>query len=119
MEKLYFKGEEYEIVKSIPSDYYIWNIGRNMKEGYLPLCKLVKEGGYDIDPNSLKAIKCEGAQEILSVIGFFKGFDINKLSKQFETYIKRNKKSKYDCTLKRVEKVEKALKYFSKVKIGG
>jgi hypothetical protein len=64
------RGDVFEIVDRIPKGYLIWNIGNNMLEGYLPLCRYVNPGSsFRIDGNSLKAIKCEGAQVVLKAVG--------------------------------------------------
>ena len=63
----------FEVVESVPRGYQIWNIGKNMIDGYLPLCKLNAvqpfEGAQCIDENALKAIKTEHAQIILAACG--------------------------------------------------
>ncbi|MDF2881302.1 MAG: hypothetical protein K0R54_1859 [Clostridiaceae bacterium] len=58
----------FEIVDFIPYGYHIWNIGKNMKEDYLPLVQL---GGYDGCQviGIMKALPLKNAQKILSVIG--------------------------------------------------
>lgn len=61
---------EFELTNSVPSGYHIWNIGKNMPNGYLPL---VKTGGYDghqVDTKRMYAIKISGAQTILNAIGY-------------------------------------------------
>lgn len=69
---LEYDGCIFEIVDKITLGYEIWNIGNNMPEGYLPICRLKGlqpfEGGREIDVNSLRAIKTEHAQTILSGI---------------------------------------------------
>ena len=63
----------FEVVESVPRGYQIWNIGKNMIDGYLPLCKLSAsqpfEGAQCVDVNTLKAIKTESAQIILAACG--------------------------------------------------
>ena len=63
----------FEIVDKVPCGYMIWNIGTNMVDGYLPLCRLKAaqpfQGGREIEVDTLKAIKVDGAQIILDVIG--------------------------------------------------
>lgn len=62
---------DFEIVDHVPRGYRIWNIGRNMPDGYLPICMLKPpaeqpfEGGREIRVDTLKAIPIEGAQTIL------------------------------------------------------
>lgn len=72
-DELIWNGRRYEIVDRVPSGYEIWNIGDNMCEGFLPLCTLKPadeqpfEGARQIDPDTLKVIRTDGAQAILRV----------------------------------------------------
>ena len=67
-------GYTFELVDRIPQGYLVWNIGKHMIDGYLPLCRLAYfqpfPGGRSIENETLKAIKCEGAQTILEAIGW-------------------------------------------------
>ena len=67
-------GHTFELVDRVPRGYFVWNIGKNMIDGYLPLCRLAFfqpfPGGRNIEVETLKAIKCEGAQTILAAIGW-------------------------------------------------
>ena len=80
---------EFEIVDHVPPGYDIWNIGKNMIDGYLPLCRLSKNqpfpGGRNIETDTLKAIKTEHAQTILAavIIG-------PSTIKEMETYITKH-----------------------------
>lgn len=70
MKKYVSYGEhKFEIVESVPKGYFIWNIGKNMVDGYLPLCKLKEiqdfKGGKSIELDTLKAIKIKDSQKIL------------------------------------------------------
>jgi hypothetical protein len=51
----------FEVVNKIPTGYEIWNIGKNMVDGYIPLTEV---DGYEINPETLKAIRIEDAQEL-------------------------------------------------------
>ena len=58
---------EFEIVDYIPLGHVIWNIGKNMEEGYIPF---VRVGGYDgcqVVKGSEKAYKFDKAQDILAI----------------------------------------------------
>jgi hypothetical protein len=101
---------EFELVDFIPYGYKIWNIGKNMTDGYLPL---VITGGYNGCQviGTKKAIKCEEAQTILSVIGFGQ----NNI-KNMQEYIKEHKNSNDVWEIMHVERVEKALKILHTVK---
>ena len=50
---LEYDGLTFEIVDKITLGYEVWNIGSNMAEGYLPLCRLKAvqpfPGGREID----------------------------------------------------------------------
>lgn len=63
----------FELVDYVPLGYYIWNIGKNMPDGFLPLCRLKAvqpfAGGRSIETDTLKAIRIEGAQIILAAVG--------------------------------------------------
>lgn len=80
----------FEVVDTCWPPYRIWNIGENMIEGYLPLCRPAYvqpfPGGQDIDPNSLKAVRIDGAQTILKAVrhGLY-------TAKDMETFISRYK----------------------------
>lgn len=110
-------GEDtFEIVESIPRNYFIWNIGKNMIDGYLPLCSLAGKqpfkGSQCIDVESLKAIKIDGAQIILAAIG---GGQCTIES--MEKYIKRYKKAKYGTyEYVQVQRMKKALPIMKKIK---
>lgn len=70
MKKILTVGEyTFEIVDSIPHGYLFWNIGENMPDGWLPLCRLSAHqpfpGGRNIETDTLKAIRLEGAQTVL------------------------------------------------------
>lgn len=75
----------FELVDHVPLGYSIWNIGENMADGYLPLCRLCSvqpfPGGRNIELDTLKAIKCEHAQIILKAIGY--GPDTPEKMKKF------------------------------------
>lgn len=87
------RGDVFELVDEVPHGYFIWNIGKNMIDGYLPLCQLCPsqqfEGGQEVNINTLKAIKCEGAQTILAAIG---GGAMTV--KEMEGYIKKYENAK-------------------------
>ena len=81
----------FEIVDSVPRGYFIWNIGKNMPDGYLPLCRLKEvqefEGGRSIEPETLKAIRIPEAQIIL------KGASCAATLDEMEAFVKKHKKS--------------------------
>lgn len=101
-----------EKVSDIPASYMIWNIGKNMEDGYLPFCRLSDvqpfPGGRSIDTDSLIAIKCDGAAEILAAASWGP-----KTSKEMEKFIAKNaNKQKYSWIC---ERMEKAIPYMEKI----
>ena len=109
-------GEDtFELVDFVPLGYEIWNIGSHMVDGYLPLCRLKAvqpfEGGREIETDTLKAIKCEGAQVILAAIGY--GPDTpEKMEKYIAKYSKTGKNARA------VQRMEAALPYMRQLKWG-
>lgn len=61
--------DQFEIVDYWPLGYRIWNIGSNMPDGYLPLCreKMIQpfDGAREIETDTLKCIRIPEAQQIL------------------------------------------------------
>lgn len=104
-------NHKFEIVDSFPKGYDIWNISDNMAKGYLPLYK--DKGDFNVDPNTLKAIKVEGAEYILEIAGYSKNL---RTIKGMEAYIKKYSKSKRAYTRLKVERVKKALEVLKTVK---
>lgn len=81
------QSEEYvfELVNEVPLGYTVWNIGcksngGHMTDGYLPLCRLKRdqpfEGGREIEVDTLKAIKIEGADKVMEA--FIRGINTQK-----------------------------------------
>ena len=82
----------FEIVDRVPCGYTIWNIGKNMVDGYLPLCRL-------------KAVKVDGAQIILEAVG-----GGQNTPEQMEAYIKRYRNAKPGTwSYKQVRRMKAAL----------
>jgi hypothetical protein len=56
-----FGSHKFKIVKKIPSNYFVWNIGENMESDiYIPICQDLHPGNkddYQINTETLKAIK--------------------------------------------------------------
>ena len=60
--------DKFEIVEKIPKDFFVWNIGVNAPEGYLPLCEWLDKNdksNYSINPETLKAISLPEPQREL------------------------------------------------------
>lgn len=110
------EGHKYEEVRTIPRGYDIWNIGDHAPPGYIPLCRLKAiqpfEGCREIEPDTLKAIKTEGAKIIMQAAG--------RLTKDtpetWRRYIKRYENSRSACTQERIKRMRRALPYLEKLK---
>ena len=99
-------GHTFELVDRVPRGYFVWNIGKNMIDGYLPLCRLAYfqpfPGGRNIEVETLKAIKCEGAQTILAAIGWGP-----ETPEEMERYIEKHERK--GTHIMEVESMKKAL----------
>lgn len=66
-------GYTFEVVDHYPLGYIIWNIPNNESKDYLPLCRLSVNqpilGGCGIEADTLKALRCEGVDELLGAAG--------------------------------------------------
>jgi hypothetical protein len=104
--------DTYEVVTEPPLGYIIWNIGDNAPEGYLPFCRLKFmqpfEGGREIESDTLKAIKCDGAREILAAIGL--GAETSAEMKEFIKKHERNPRRSWEC-----ERMRAAIPYLEKI----
>ena len=108
---LYVDGDVFEIVEEFPLGYSIWNIGSNMPDGYLPLCRPAWphpfEGARNIDPESLKCMKMPEAQQILKVAHH------GSTLKELKLFIAKNKnKKQFQNQIAEVEKVIPILEKF-------
>lgn len=121
MKTLNYENLVFEIVDAIPKDYTIWSIGKNMKDGYLPLCKLKSEqpfeGGKAIEVDTLKAIPLKDAQIVLAGVGFTACDTIEQLLRNMGAYIKKNAKSNRQLTQRKVERIAKALEILESIEI--
>lgn len=109
-------GDVFEVVEIIPLGYEIWSIGKNMMDGYLPLCRLSSrqpfDGARNIETDALKAIKCDGAQVILDAV--HGGTDTLE---SMERYIKRHQRAKPGSyAYEKVQKIQKALPFMRQIK---
>jgi len=69
MKKIIESGHhKFEIVNEIPKNHFLWNIGKNMPDGYLPIAEQ-GETSYSVNGATLKAIEFKEAQTILAAIG--------------------------------------------------
>ena len=99
---------KFEVVESVPKGFRIWNIGKHMIDGYLPLCELIGNT-YNINPDTLKAIKMENAQVILSAVGY--GYcEKDGINEMIENLKNR------ECTSREAELIQQALPYMKDIK---
>ena len=107
----------FEIVEEVPHGYEIWNIGKNMIDGYLPLCRLSQyqpfPGGRQIEGDTLKAIQIEGAQTILAVVTWDGATTLEKMEKA----INKHKNAKPGTFLyNHLQELKKALPIMKQIK---
>lgn len=101
-------NHKFEIVNEIPKNYFLWNIGRNMPGGYLPIAEQ-GETSYSVNGETLKAIKFEEAQTILAAIGAG-----HSTVKKMQTYLNANKNKKVKPYL--YNEIKKALPLLKQIK---
>ncbi len=106
----------FELVDRVTLGYQIWNIGKNMPDGYLPLCRLKPNqpfpGGRSIEPDTLRAIKCEGAQKILAAVR--SGAETVREMEQYVAEHQNAEEGTWECSM--VEKIKEALPYMRQIK---
>ena len=107
--------DSFRIVLEVPDGYKIWNIG-NMLKGYIPLCrpKLHQpfDGAYEIEPDTLLAIKTDGADKIMAAIGG--GCHTVALMKKFLRENPDPKSGSWEE--KQVQRIREALPYMQAIK---
>lgn len=112
-------GYTFEVVDHVPSGYLIWNIGKHMVDGYLPLCILASDqpfpGGRTVNVDALKAIKCDGAQTILAAIGYGPETP-DQMDRYIEKYSKEGPGGRHAMA---VDRMKKALPFMRELKWGG
>lgn len=109
-----FPTYTFTFVDHVPLGYMIWNIGKSaMPEGYLPLCRLSYyqpfPGARDIETDTLKALKVEGAGVILDAIGFGPA-----TPEEMSQYIEKHSKNRTHAM--EVRLMKKALPFMRKIK---
>lgn len=99
----------WEKLSDVPATWFVWNIGKNMPDGWLPLARCIDPHNrpYDIDPDSLIAVPIKEAQTILDGVGLCGG-SLEKMEKA----INRNKKRGYKHNAERLEKAWQLLKKY-------
>lgn len=102
---------KFEVVSKIPTGYEIWNIGKNMVDGYIPLAEV---DGYEIIPETLKAIRIEDAQE-LDLLRDCASYGVNNLDRCRKAL---NYKPRDWLKKKQIELAKQAIKYFEELTEG-
>ena len=96
-----YHNNEYTIVTEPPLGYEIWNI-KDAPNGCLPFCRLKMMqpfgGAREIEPDTLKAMKCDGAQVI---------------SDAMQKYIAKNGKKENEKWI--CERMKKAIPFMKKI----
>ena len=105
---------KFEVVHTVPETHKVWNIGKNMIPGYIAFCE-VKPGTYDIIPETLLAIECEGAEDIMLAVAYVNGRNLYDTYKRMQTYVKKNKNPKTQITRRRVERIQKAIEAIKRI----
>lgn len=109
-EVIYSNNHKYEVVDKIPKGYMIWNIGsHNMVDDYLPLCEWLDKERFTINANTLKAIKVDGAKEILNVICCGNYSDKNGIRRMYKDLTLKK------CTKRQRELILNALPHMKKL----
>ena len=103
-----FATHTFEIVEKIPNNFFVWNIGKNMAEGYIPICE--SAGGYNVNVTTLKAIALE-ENEIL-ILRKAAAYGVNDL-KSAKRATKLNPKTNMTATKK--ELAIEALPIFERI----
>lgn len=109
-----FGSHKFKIVKKIPSNYFVWNIGENMESDiYIPICQDLHPGDkddYQINTETLKAIKL--TVEEVKALRSAASVGINSI--QTAQKALKNKRRGYLSDRKR-EQAQKTIKIFEKI----
>lgn len=93
MEEIKCMGNRnYKIVEKVPTDYVVWNIGKNMgSDEYIPFCQVIP-GTFSIVPDTLLAVKLPKEEvEIIRRVAGRGDTDIKSMNSRI------NHHRKYDC----------------------
>lgn len=109
MEFITVEKHTFELIDHVPLGYSIWNIGKNMPDGYLPFCRLKAIQPFnwcrEIELDTLKAMKVDKAQVILAAIGGGQ----NTIEKM-EEFVRKNRNAKPNTyAYRQVQKINLAL----------
>lgn len=111
-----FSENTFQLVDEFPLGYMVWNIGKHMAPGYLPLCRMKYiqpfDGARQIEPDTLKAIKVDGAEHIMKAVSWAGPLSVA----QMERYIEKYRDSKDECIQYQIELFQKAIPVMKKIK---
>ena len=116
-ETITVQGNIFEIIDAVPYGYMIWNIGDNMPDGYIPLCRLEAsqpfDGARNIQTDTLKAIPCRDSRCVLRAAAC----GLNTISKM-RHYIRIHEKNKHpsEYVKSRIEICRMAVTTLEKIK---
>lgn len=106
--KSIFNTHTFEIVDKIPEGYFVWNITlQDENKDYIPLAELLNGKGFDVNPDTLKAIKISN-QIDRKYLMQGASYGVNNLTKcrkianskrTFKTNMAKNKKAFADYLL--------------------
>lgn len=96
----------FEIVDFIPYGYIIWNIGKNMTKGYIPLVQVDSE--CHVLDTPYKALKIKGSETIMQVAGF------GSLNKMEHIILKGKENNSYE--LRYLDKIIKAVEILKTIR---
>ena len=100
----------FQVVDVCPLGYHVWNINANTIPGYLPFCRLRLyqrfSGGRQIEVATLKAVRCDHAEEIIRVtsMGYY-------TPQEVEAVLERARAGKAELLDSTIEALETALPY--------
>lgn len=108
------RNDIFEVVDKIPAGFFVWNIGENMgTDEYIPICEDLHpedKDSYDINPNTLKAIKL--SVEEVKVLR--KAAHVGIVSKKTAEKALKSKRKGYWSDRKR-EEAEKTIDIFKRI----
>lgn len=112
--KLCERKDTFEIVKKIPTNFFVWNIGENMGlDEYIPLAENLNPNGkenFEINPYTLKAIKL--SVEDVKLLRAAAGWGVN--SKSTAEKALKSKRKGYTSDKKRLH-AERTIEIFNRI----
>lgn len=114
MQTITVREHVFEIVDKIPFGFFVWNIGENMgHDEYIPICQDLRPGdkdNYEINPNTLKAIKL--SVEEVQLLRKAAGYGV--VSKETAEKALKSKKKGYISDRRRSE-AQKTIEIFKRI----